>query len=102
VHAAVDTLGYLLALRVSPANEDGRKQVEKLSEEIQKATQENVEIAYVDRGNTGERACELASEHGIRLEVVEHEEAKRGFVLFCRGGGWWNEISRGRRAFGGW
>lgn len=31
VHAAVDTLGYLLALRVSPANEDDRKQVEKLS-----------------------------------------------------------------------
>ena len=29
VHAAVDTLGHLLALRVSPANEDDRKQVER-------------------------------------------------------------------------
>jgi len=28
VHAAVDTLGHLLALRVSPANEDDRKKVE--------------------------------------------------------------------------
>jgi hypothetical protein len=45
VHAAVDTLGDLLALRVSPANEDDRKEVEKLSEEIQKATGENVELA---------------------------------------------------------
>src|SRR5919107_5889619 len=81
VHAAVDTLGHLLALRVSPANEDDRKQVEKLSEEIQQATQENVELAYVDQGYTGERASEFAAEHGIRLEVVKHEEAKRGFVL---------------------
>jgi transposase len=84
VHAAVDTLGYLLALRVSPANEDDRKQVQKLSEEIQKATGENVEIAYVDQGYTGQRASELAAEEGIRLEVVKHEEAKRGFVLLPR------------------
>ena len=84
VHAAVDTLGHLLALRVSPANEDDRKQVEKLAEEIQQATAENIEIAYVDQGYTGERASELAAEHGIRLEVVKHKEAKRGFVLLPR------------------
>ena len=40
VHAAVDTLGQLLALRVSPANEDDRKQVEELCEQIQEATAE--------------------------------------------------------------
>ena len=84
VHAAVDTLGHLLALRVSPANEDDRKQVEKLAEEIQQATRENIEIAYVDQGYTGERASELATEEGIRLEVVKHKEAKRGFVLLPR------------------
>jgi transposase len=84
VHAAVDTLGHLLALRVSPANEDDRKEVEKLSEEIQRATGENVELAYVDQGYTGERASGAAAEHGIRLEVVKHEEAKRGFVLLPR------------------
>ena len=84
VHAAVDTLGHLLALRVSPANEDDRKQVEKLAEEIQQATAENIEIAYVDQGYTGERASELAAEHGIRLEVVKHKEAKHGFVLLPR------------------
>ena len=43
VHAAVDTLGHLLALlRVSPAKEDDRQEVRKLSEEIQRATGENV------------------------------------------------------------
>jgi transposase len=84
VHAAVDTLGHLLALRVSPANEDDREEVRKLSEEIQQATGETVELAYVDQGYTGERASELAAEEGIRLEVVKHEEAKRGFVLLPR------------------
>ena len=84
VHAAVDTLGHLLALRVSPANEDDRKEVGKLSEEIQQATGENVEIAYVDQGYTGERAAEAAHSRGINLEVVKHQEAKRGFVLLPR------------------
>jgi transposase len=84
VHAAVDTLGHLLALRVSPANEDDRKEVDKLSEEIQEATGENVELAYVDQGYTGERAAEAAHSRGISLEVVKHQEAKRGFVLLPR------------------
>jgi transposase len=76
VDAAVDTLGHLLlALRVSPANEDDPKEVEKLSEEIQRASGENVELAYyVDQGYTGERTSGAAAEHGIRLEVVKHEE----------------------------
>lgn len=84
VHAAVDTLGHLLALRVSPANEDDRKQVDKLCEQIREATQEKVELAYVDQGYTGERASGFAAEHGIRLEVVKHEEAKPSFVLLPR------------------
>src|SRR5215212_3616329 len=84
VHAAVDTLGHLLALRVSPANEDDRKEVGKLSEKIQEATQENVELAYVDQGYTGERAAEAAHSRGISLEVVKHQEAQRGFVLLPR------------------
>ena len=71
LHAAVDTLGYLLALGVSPANEDDRKEVEKLCEEIERVTGENVELAYVDQGYTGEKASESAAEHGIRLEVVK-------------------------------
>lgn len=84
VHAAVDTLGELLALSVSPANEDDRKRVGELAQEIQQVTGENVEIAYVDQGYTGEKVSEAAKEHGIRLEVVKQEEAKRGFVLLPR------------------
>ncbi len=84
IHAAVDTLGELLALNVSPANEDDREQVGRLAEEIQRVTGENVELAYVDQGYTGEKASEAAKEHGICLQVVKQEEAKRGFVLLPR------------------
>jgi len=84
VHAAVDTLGNLLALHVSPANEQDRGRVEELAEAIQEATGESVELAYVDQGYTGEKAAEEAEAFGMRLEVVRHEEAKRGFVLLPR------------------
>ena len=50
LHAAVDTLGHLLALRVGPADEQDRAQVEALAEAVQEATGESVELAYVDRG----------------------------------------------------
>jgi hypothetical protein len=84
VHAAVDTLGHLLALFVSPANEQERAWVGELAGAVQEATGESVELAYVDEGYTGERAVEEAQAHGMRLEVVKHEEAKRGFVLLPR------------------
>jgi transposase len=84
VHAAVDTLGQLLALHVTPANEQDREQVQKLAEAVQEITGQSVELAYVDQGYTGEAASEAAQQHGIRLEVVKHTEAKRGFILLPR------------------
>src|ERR671912_844805 len=84
VHAAVDTLGHLLALLVTPASEQDREQMGELARAIQEETGESVELAYVDQGYTGERAAEDAEAHGMRLEVVKHEEAKRGFVLLPR------------------
>jgi transposase len=77
VHLAVDTLGYLLALHVTPANEGDRAQVQQL-------TGHNVQVAYVDAGYTGDAALEAAKEEGIRLEVVKLPGAKRGFVLLPR------------------
>ena len=81
VHAAVDTLGHLLALKVTAANEQERAQVDDLIADIQEATSESVEIAYVDQGYTGEQPAADASKHGVELCVVKLEEAKRGFVL---------------------
>src|SRR5215218_5915218 len=80
-HIAVDTLGHLLALLVTPADEQDRAQVAQLAEAVQEATGESVELAFVDQGYTGEEPAEAAEEHGIRLEVVKRPEAKRGFVL---------------------
>lgn len=84
VHAAVDTLGNLLALHVTAADEQDRAQVGVLAEAVQQITGEHVELAYVDQGYTGENAALAAETHGIRLEVVKHTEAKRGFVLLPR------------------
>src|SRR6266542_6638076 len=84
VHLAVDTLGHLLALCVTAANEQDRAQVSELAERVQAETGETVEIAYVDQGYTGENAADAAGEHGIQLEVVKLPEAKRGFVLLPR------------------
>jgi len=84
VHAAVDTLGHLLALKVTAANEQERAQVADLVEEVQQATGENVEVAFVDQGYTGEEPAEQAAKRGIRLIVVKLEEAKKGFVLLPR------------------
>ncbi len=84
VHIAVDTLGHLLALTVTPANQGDREQVAALAEQVQHATGSTVEIAFVDQGYTGPNAAEAAQNHGIRLEVVKHPMAKRGFVLLPR------------------
>jgi transposase len=84
VHMAVDTLGHLPALRVTPANEQERSQVAQLAEAVQEATGDSVEIAFVDQGYTGEDAAEAAQQHGIRLEVVKLPAAKQGFVLLPR------------------
>ena len=84
VHIAVDTLGHLLALTVTPADQGDREQVAALAEQVHEVTGGTVELAYVDRGYTGPNAAETAQQHGLRLEVVKHPMAKRGFVLLPR------------------
>ena len=81
VHLAVDTLGHLLALLVTPANEQDRAQVGELSEQVQESTEEQVKVAFVDQAYTGEQAAADAKAQGIELIVVKHSEPKRGFVL---------------------
>jgi transposase len=81
VHAAVDILGHLLALVVTPANEQDRAQVAELTAALQEATGETVELAYVDQGYTGDEPAAAAQAHGLELAVVKLPEAKRGFVL---------------------
>ena len=84
VHMAVDTLGHLLALHVTPADEQDRSQVKKIAKNVQKATGKSVELAFVDQGYTGEKPAEDARKQGIELQVVKLPQAKCGFVLLPR------------------
>jgi transposase len=84
LHLAVDTLGHLLALHVTPASADDRAEVGRLAEAVQEATGDAVDIAFVDQGYTGAKPAAAAQVHGIELEVVKLSEAKRGFVLLPR------------------
>jgi len=83
-HIAVDTLGHLLALYVTPANEQDRAQVEELARQVQEVTDQSVEVAFVDQGYTGDEPAEAAQAEGMRLEVIKLPEAKKGFVLLPR------------------
>jgi transposase len=84
VHMAVDTLGLLLSLHVTAADEQDRGQVGKLARDVQRQTGKSVELAYVDQGYTGEKAAAAAEKQKIELSVVKLPEAKRGFVLLPR------------------
>jgi transposase len=84
IHMAVDTLGHLLALHVTPASAEDRGEVERLARTVQAFTNDTVELAWVEQGYIGERAANAAAKHGIALEVVKLPEAKRGFVLLPR------------------
>ncbi len=84
VHAAVDTLGHLLALHVTPADVQDRDRVAALAEAVQEATGDSVDLAYADLVYPGPAAAIAAADEGIDLEVVKLPEAKRGFVLLPR------------------
>jgi transposase len=84
LHAAVDTLGDLLALHATPADAQDREQVARLAAAVQEATGGTIEVGFVDQGYTGGDPAAAAATHGIRLEVVKLPAAKRGFVLLPR------------------
>jgi transposase len=81
LHMAVDTLGHLLALRVTPANTDDRAEVAGLLKTVQAVTDGAVDVAFVDQGYTGEAAASAAAAQGVDLIVIKLPEAKKGFVL---------------------
>ncbi len=80
----MDTLGHLLALCVTAANEQDRAQVGDLARHVQEVTGQAVEVACVDHGYSGEGPARDAAGQGIRLEVVKLPQAKKGFVLLPR------------------
>ncbi|WP_041735061.1 IS5 family transposase [Paraburkholderia atlantica] len=100
VHMAVDTLGNLLAVHITPANEQERAQVAELARQVQRVTGQTVKVAFADQGYTGEDAAQAARDEGIELQVIKLPEAKKGFVLLPRrwvverSFGWLNRFRR--------
>ena len=59
-HIAVDTLGHLPALRVTPADVQDRAQAGALAKAVQTVTGKRVALAYVHHGYTGEQPAAAA------------------------------------------
>ncbi|MGF6735734.1 hypothetical protein OKW50_007907 [Paraburkholderia youngii] len=57
VHMAVDTLRQLLAVHVTPANEQERAQVAEPARQVQQAMGEAEKAVFADQGDTGETFC---------------------------------------------
>ncbi len=81
---AVDTLGHLLALHVSPANEQDRAHVAALAAAVQAATGNHIQVAFVDQGYTGAGPEAAAAAEGIDLLVIKRPRPNTGFVLLPR------------------
>jgi len=100
VHMAVDTLGQLLAVHMTLANEQERAQVGELARQVQQATRQTVKVAFADQGYTSEEPAQAARDEGIELQVIKRLEAKKGSVLLPRrwviecGFGWLNRLRR--------
>lgn len=80
IYMAIDTLGHLLALHVTPASAEDRGKVEWLALTMQAVTNDAVEIAWIDQGCTGERAVNAAARHSIAPKS-SNCLVKLGFVL---------------------
>lgn len=81
VHIAVDTLGYLLCVKVTAANEQERAQAGELAREVQEVTGHHVKIAYADQGYTGKSTRQQVAAEDIELIVVQRPASKPGFIL---------------------
>lgn len=83
-HIAVDTLGHLLSVVITPANEQERAQVGELCRQVQEVTGQTVQVGFVDQGYTGEEPEYAAAVHDIDLQVIKKPEGQTGFVFLPR------------------
>ena len=71
---AVNRLGNLLALLVTPANAHERAQAVKLAEQIRKPRKEACTLACGDQGYTGLETVAATAEYSIHLEGIKLAE----------------------------
>ncbi len=83
-HIAVDTLGQLLRVVITPANEQERAQVGEWCRQVQEITGQTVQVGFGDQGYTGEETEYAAAVHDIDLQVIEKPAGQTGFVFLPR------------------
>jgi len=101
VHAAVDTLGHLLALQVTPADEQDRAQVGELAAQVQKSRESmwswRMSIRAIPAKQPNKPRPSMA------FAWTWSSTPRPSMVLSCcRAAGWWKEVLPGRRAFAAW
>ena len=84
LHAAVDTMGHLLALKVTAANEQGARAGRRSGQRHSGSDQREGRGGLCRSGYTGENPADQAAQRGVRLVVVKLDAAKKGFVLLPR------------------
>ena len=57
-------------MHVTPANADNRAEIGQMAKAIQAATDQSVEVTFVDQSYTGDRPAKTAQEHGIELDGI--------------------------------
>jgi transposase len=95
IHMAVDTLGHLLALHVTPASAEDRGEVERLTRTVQAVTNDTVELAWVDQGYTGERAATPQPNTALHLRLSNCPKPSAA-SSFCHDAGLSSGHSHGR------
>jgi transposase len=84
VQMALDTLGHLLAVHVTPANEQERAQAQELAQKVHHGSGQTVKPSFADQGYLSEKPAKAARDEGIELQVIKLPEAQKGFVLLPR------------------
>jgi len=80
----VDTLGHLLALRVTAGDVQDREQVGPLLADVPEITDQHGEQGFVDQGYTGQGPAAAAALRGVESVVVRLPAARKGFVPLPR------------------
>jgi transposase len=101
VHLAVDTLGHLLALYATPADARDRAQVAELAAPVQAATDEHIQLAFVDQGYAGRSRPRTPppTASAWRWSSCRRPSAAS---CCCPGAGSWSAPSPGRCASAAW
>lgn len=80
----VDTLGNLLEVVVSVANQDDRQGAQQILNKVEKMTALRLLKIWADQGYQGDLINLFRKQWDIQLEIVRREAGQKGFVLQAR------------------